>query len=373
MDYKEWIDSTWEKAVVKLRAEAQRNKDSIPYTTGPDGMYINRWEDNPNWWTNGFWGGLMWLAYQGTKEEIFKEAADNSIKMLDTSLGKYELLDHDVGFMWHITAGVDYRLTGNEDSKRRAMFAASVLASRYNENGHFIRAWNVEDRAGWAIIDCMMNIPLLYWASKEVGDDRFSYIAMSHADTTMNNHVRPDGSVRHIVIYDPKTGEVVKNEMAGQGYGENSAWSRGQAWAIYGFVLSYIHTGKKEYLDTAKKIANFFIANVCDDYLPKSDFRAPETPVIYDSTAGACAACGMLEIAGCLDENEGRIYKRAALNILTALEKNFCDWNPEKDSILQMGSEAYHVKGEPHKPIIYGDYFFIEALYKLKNLGPLFW
>lgn len=372
MNYKAWADEVWEKAVVKLRAEAERNKNAIPYLPGEDGMYTDMMKKNPYWWTNGFWGGLMWLMYQGTKEEIFAEAARNSEELLDTALSTYEKLDHDVGFLWHITAGVNYRLNGSEKSKWRALTAASTLASRFNENGRFIRAWNGEENQGWAIIDCMMNIPLLYWASREINDDRFKYIAMAHADSTMQNHVRPDGSVNHILVYDHINGGVIKS-LGGQGYDENSSWSRGQAWGIYGFVLSYIHTGKKEYLDTAKKIANYFIASVCDDYLPKSDLRAPEEPVIYDMTAGAIAACGMLEIANCLSEDEGRIYRRAAIKMLMTMEEKFCDWNPEKDSILQMGSEAYHVKGNPHKAIIYGDYYFIEAIYKLKNLGPLFW
>lgn len=371
-NYREWADEVWEKAVIKLKAEAVRNKDIIPYVPGEDGMYDDLMQDRSTQWTNGFWGGLMWLMYQGTKEEIFKQAARKNEELLDNALSQYDKLDHDVGFLWHITAGVDYRLTGNDKSRQRAMYAASILASRFNYAGRFIRAWNGADNQGWVIIDCMMNIPLLYWASSEVNDERFMYIAMAHADSTMQNHVRADGSVNHILVYDHVNGGVLK-ALGGQGYDENSAWSRGQAWGIYGFVLSYIHTGKVEYLDTAKRIANFFIASVCDDYLPKSDLRAPKEPVIYDTTAGAIAACGMLEIAKCLDEDHGRIYRDAALKMLMTMEQTFCNWNPQKDSILQMGSEAYHVKGEPHKAIIYGDYYFIEAIYKLKELGPLFW
>ena len=377
MNYKAWADEKWEKAVVKLRAEAERHTNEIPYIPGEDGMYTDMVASGrASWWTNGFWGGMMWLMYQGTKEEIFAQTARNSEKLLDQVLAKHSCLDHDVGFLWHITAGANYRLNGDEEGKNRALLAASMLASRFNDAGRFIRAWNGpwngEDTHGWAIIDCMMNIPLLYWASRELDDDRFKYIAMAHADTTMENHVRPDGSVNHIMVYDHKNGGVL-GVKGGQGYDENSAWSRGQAWAIYGFVLSYIHTGKKEYLDTAKKVANFFIASVCDDWLPKSDLIAPEEPVIYDTSAGTCAACGMLEIAKCVPENEGRKYVRAAMNILMAIEERFCDWNPSKDSIVQMGSELYHVNGNPHRALIYADYFFVEALYKIKELGPLFW
>lgn len=364
-----WIDSVWDKIVVKMRAEAERNKDIIPYI--PDnGKYSDMMQTNPSWWTNGFWGGMMWLMYQGTKEDIFAQAAKKNEEFLDATLYNFEKLDHDVGFLWHITAGVNYRLNGSHESKIRALTAASSLASRFNDRGRFIRAWNGIGNEGWAIIDCMMNIPLLYWASRELNDDRFKYIAMAHADSTMNNHVRPDGSVNHILVYDPVEGGVIES-LGGQGYDADSSWSRGQSWGIYGFVLSYIHTGKKEYLDTAKKIANYFIASVCDDYLPKSDFRSPEEPVLYDTSAGAIAACGMIEIANCLGENEGRIYLNAAKRLLEAMEEKFCNWDADYDSILQKGSEAY--KAGKHVSLIYGDYYFIEAIYKLKNLGPLFW
>lgn len=142
---------------------------------------------------------------------------------------------------------------------------------------------------------------------------------------------------------------------------------------LYGFALSYIHTGKQEYLDTAKKIAHYFIACICDDYLPKCDFRSPNEPVIYDSTAGAIAACGLLEIAKNVPEHEKKIYFNAAVKMLKALEENFCNWEEDEDSILQMGTEAYHREEGKHIPIIYGDYYFVEAIYKLKGNTTLFW
>ena len=141
---------------------------------------------------------------------------------------------------------------------------------------------------------------------------------------------------------------------------------------MYGFILSYIHTGKQEYLDTAKRVAHYFISCVCDDFLPKCDFRAPAEPVIYDTTAGACAACGLLEIANCVPEYEKPTYLRAAMNMLRAMEAGFCDWTEKEQSILQGGSEAYH-RSKHHIPIIYGDYYFAEAIYKLKGFDMLFW
>lgn len=262
--------------------------------------------------------------YVGTKNEQYRKVAEHAELLMDGALKNYNRLDHDVGFLWHISAGVNYRLFGGEGSYNRAMFAANTLAARYNDAGKFIRAWNGENRQGWVIIDCMMNIPLLYWASQALDDPRFKYVAMNHADTAMLNHVRADGSVYHILTYDANTGELL-GPVDGQGYSPDSSWSRGQAWALYGFVLSYIHTGKQEYLDTAKKVAHYFIASVCDDYLPRCDFRSPAEPVIYDTTAGACAACGLLEIANCVPEHEKRMYVNAAMNLLQALEANFCD------------------------------------------------
>ena len=367
---KVWIDSVWNKIEKKLSVTAKLSKHKIPYTTS-NGIHDDHSED-AGWWTNGFWPGLMWLMYVATGEEQYKETAEISEKYLDKALYQYEKLYHDVGFMWHISAGANYRVTGNLESKNRNMIAAAVLASRYNTDAGFIRAWNGEKAVGWSIIDCMMNIPLLYWASDEIGDPRFKQIAMHHADKTMENHVRPDGSVIHVVEYDINHGEVVRYPHT-QGYEPvGSSWSRGQAWAIYGFVLSYIHTGKQEYLDTAKKVAHYFISAVCTDgYIPKSDFRTPEEPDYIDTTAGAIAACGLIEIAKNVPEYEKKLYLKAAICILKALEKEHCDWSIAEQSILQNGSVCYG--RDVHLPIIYGDYYFVEAMYKLKGFDMLLW
>ena len=369
---KQWIDETWDKIDKKLSRVAIKSRNKIPYTT-INGVHDNRIDDAPAWWTNGFWGGMMWLMYIATKNEEYRITAETSEKLMDKALKMYTELHHDVGFMWNILSGVNYRYTGNEDSRTRFLYAASVLASRYNIKGKFIRAWNDwegNEHEGWTIIDSMMNIPLLYRASYEIGDDRFKYIALEHANMTIRDHIRPDGSVVHIASHDPQTGELIET-IAGQGYAVGSSWSRGQAWAIYGFVLSYIHTGIQEYLDTAKKVAHYFIACVCDDYLPKVDFRSPEEPVLYDSTAGACAACGLIEIAKCVPEHEKKIYINAAMKLLKAMDKEFCNWSDDEDAILMMGTERY--TGGIHMPIIYGDYFFTEALYKLKGNEFLSW
>jgi unsaturated chondroitin disaccharide hydrolase len=374
-DNRDWISDVSSRLDCKLQKTAVRSRGKLPYTT-VDGVHDDKSRTAPGWWTNGFWPGLMWLMYAGTKNEEYRKTAERSEALLDAALVNFKKLDHDAGFMWHISSGASYTLTGNEKSKNRALFAAAALFARFNIKGGFIRAWNARrdsaDTAGWTIIDSMMNLPLLYWASKEVGDDRFRYVAEAHADKTLASHIRPDGSVNHIVAHDPLTGMVFE-PLGGQGYGVGSAWSRGQAWALYGFVLSYIHTQKQEYLDTAKKTAHYFISNLQDNGLPLCDFRAPGEPVIYDSTAGAIAACGLIEISKNLPELEGGVYMGAAIKILKVLEEQCCNWSDDEDSILQNGTEAYHKEKTRHTPIIYGDYFFAEAIHKLRGSELLFW
>ena len=373
-EHQAWIDETWGKLDKKLSKTAVKSRYKIPYTT------INGEHDDQKTkitkWTNGFWGGLMWLMYAGTQKDCYKITAEESERMMDKAFEYMAKLHHDVGFMWHILSGANYRLTGNPDSKNRNLIAAMVLASRYNVRGNFIRAWNGkwmgEDNTGWTIIDTMMNLPLLYWASEETGDERFKYIAIKHADMAMRDHIRADGSVNHIVVHDPEKADTVLGTRGGQGYAEGSCWSRGESWALYGFAISYIHTKEQRYLETSKKVADYFIAETeKTGWLPILDFRQPESPVYYDSTAGAIAACGLIELAKNTEGAEQEKYLLAAINILQAMEKNWCDFSETEDSILQMGSLMY--LKEQHMPIIYGDYYFAEAILKLKGNDFLPW
>lgn len=214
--------------------------------------------------------------------------------------------------------------------------------------------WN-DECIGWIIVDSMMNIPLLYWASETVGDPRFSFIARDHADTVLRHVVRPDGSCNHIAKLDPESGELLETP-GGQGYKPGSAWSRGQAWALYGFALSYHHTKDDSYLNAAKIIAHHFIANVSlTDYIPLVDFRTPAEPVLWDTTAGTCAACGLLELAESVGELERPLYLNAATSILKATDRRFCNWNPEEDAIVGNGTAAYFCDSKGSAvPIIYG-------------------
>ena len=363
---KAWAEELFNKIDKKMSAVTLRSRNKLPDGVDENGFHIER---GIHWWTNGFWGGLNWLLYNKTGNEDYRITAETSEKKMDEALKNFGMLHHDVGFMWHILSGASYRLTGNEDSKNRNLFAAATLASRFVLDGGYLVAWNGKGCQNWTIVDCLMNLAQLYWASEVLGDDRFKRIAMAHADMTLMDHLRPDGSIAHIVEHDRETGEVVKT-YGGQGFGEGSSWARGQAWGVYGFVISYLYTKEERYLDGAKQVANYFIANCCDDWLPRVDFRAPSEPVYYDSTSGAAAACGMIELAKILPENEGGMYMHAAIKILKALEANFCDFDPANDHMLDHGTIHFPINKTPeeaglHISIIYGDFYYTEAVLKL--------
>ena len=313
-------------------------------------------------WTTGFWPGILWLMYIKTGDEMFKKYAEECEEKLDRALDLFTEVHHDVGFVWSLSAVADYKLTGNERSRARALHAATTLAGRFNLAGRYIRAWNIWHN-GKAIIDSMMNIPILTWASQAWEDPRFAQIAEAHADTIMKNFVRTDGSVHHMVDFDPDTGVPVAYP-GGQGYGEGSAWSRGQAWAIYGFVQAYLNLGKPEYLECAKRVAHYFIANIEKDSIPLLDFRAPKEPRLYDASAGAIAACGLIEIAKLVPEYEVELYENAIMSLLRGLDKD-CNYNENELNLLSTSSSRYHTEIGHHTPFIYGDYYLVEALMKL--------
>jgi unsaturated chondroitin disaccharide hydrolase len=215
----------------------------------------------------------------------------------------------------------------------------------------------------------MMNLPLLYWASEELKDPRFKEIAVAHANTAMKNFVREDGSVRHIVGFDPFTGEFDR-EYAGQGYSEGSSWTRGQSWGIYGFTLSYIYTGDEKYLETAQKIAEYILSDMPETFLVPIDYRQPKEDDLEDSTAAAITAGGFIELSKCLDKlgetDKAEKYLEAAVKLLKVLDGHSCDYTLDRDNILTRGSVDYHGNGH-HIAIIYGDYYYIEALMKLTD------
>jgi unsaturated chondroitin disaccharide hydrolase len=365
----EWARSVWPKMKTKMSAQLKRLGASAP-SSAINGVYNDKMTDNIYWWTNGFWAGMCWLMYHSTGEEKYLKTARAIEKKLDAALEGFEGLHHDVGFMWTLASVLDLRLTGDKDARRRALHAANLLAGRYNPRGRFIRAWN-RDCSGWIIVDCMMNLSLLYWASKQSKDSRFESIAMDHADTALKFLVREDGSCAHIAVLNPDDGSF-EEIPAGQGYKPDSSWTRGQAWALYGFAISFRHTGEMRYLKAAKRIAHYFCEEVSRyGYVPPVDFRAPEEPRLIDTSAGTIAACGLL----LLREIDGNVkYDNIALKILQTIEAAHCDWKISTDGIVKMGTVRYHGKeDEIHVPLIYGDYFFLEALNRLRGSNLQIW
>lgn len=384
MEEMKWAREMAARITEKMRWVSEKNKEKIPYTTDENGDYDDRsdksrsWnaDDGLNWWTNGFWGGMMWLLYLYTKEERYAEIARVSEDKMTECFQNFLGLHHDVGFMFQPTAVADYRITGRSQAKTTALHAAALLAGRFNPAGNYIRAWNdipgsIDDTRGWAIIDCMFNISLLYWASEETKDPRFRHIAMMHADTVRKNFVREDGSVCHIVEFDPETGEMVKS-YGGQGYAEGSAWTRGQGWAVYGFMISYRHTGKKAYLETAKKVAEYCIAHIPENGIIPVDFCQPEEPAWEDSCGACVIAGGLIELAEQTEGAEKERYLKYARRILQTIAETRADWGTDCDAIVQNCSASYHDKRH-HFTMSYADYFFMEAVFRLAGMEFKMW
>ncbi len=337
-----------------------------PYTT-VDGKYDN-FEVFPFSWTSGFFGGLMWLLYiQTGKEKYLQRAVQCSerMKLAISEPENYNCMDnHDLGFVFSLTNVNHYRLLGDNAAKIRGFHAATMLAGRYNLKGGYIRAWRNgilgADTRGYAIIDCLMNLPLLYWAAQTYGDERFALFAKAHADMALREFVKPDGSVYHIVDFNAETGKV-QGHPVGQGYASGSSWSRGQSWGIYGFTLSYLYTKEEKYRKAARGVADYVMAHMDPTKLAVVDFMQPETPDYRDASASACIASGLIELAKCCPE-DGQKYADFAFEILHSLYDN-SSFTTQEQSIVQNCTEKYHGQ-QHHVPLIYADYYLVEALMK---------
>jgi len=368
MNYKDWATETMKRILSKLEKTAPAIGARFPHMS--EGKEFD--EQAPRWWTNGFWPGLLWIAYQQTQNEMYADMANEIEEKMDVVLDEFDLVDHDAGFMWLLSAGANYMLKKNDKSRRRLLKAASFLASRYNMKGNYIRAWN--NVKGYAIIDCTMNLPLLYWASNEIDDPRFRYIAEAHAETVLKHFIREDGSVNHIVEFDPYEGGVVC-VRGGQGNAPDSAWSRGAAWALYGTALAYRHLKDEKYLNACKKVANFFIANLPDDMVAHWDFRVDrEEDTPRDASATACAVCGMLELADHIGGPEGENYRDKAYQILRSLTDKYSNLDNDADqAILTHSTVSKPANKGINVGLIYADYFYTEAISRLMGNKDLFW
>ena len=362
-------EALW-RAADKFRrgAAAAAQADMIPYKS-EGGQWIASPYDGNSWWTGGFWPGLMWQLYAATGDASFKAEARRVQRLLTDEFRRFMWLNHDVGFMYLLSCGADYKLTGDEQAKTDTLHAANLLMGRFNPKG-YIRAWNHPDHAGYAIIDCMMNLSLLFWAARETKDPRFAHVAQIHADTTLREFLRPDGSVSHIVEFDPQTGARVR-EHGGQGYAEGSQWSRGQAWGLYGFTLAYMNAQQIRYQDAAKRIADNFIRHIREDGLTDCDFCQPKDEMRLDNIAGAVAACGLMELAKLTGDDA---YQQAGIRLVDGLLAHCVDWTAQNMGLLTHCTASYHDDGAGrHTNIVYGDYFLVEALAKLTGSDPMLW
>lgn len=371
IDNNRWVHNAWEDVIEKVRKTSTVIGDRFPAMTNENGRY-DYCEDTWRWVT-GFWPGLLWLLYEDTDYKPFEEIALSCEMKMDESLNDYVNLHHDVGFMWLLTSVKRYKMTEDLEARRRGLIAASHLASRFNVAGNYMVAWNHNglnkaDRRGLSIIDSMMNLPLLYWASEEIDDPRFAHIAKAHSATVLKHFIRDDGSVNHMVEFNPYSGDMLKVH-SGQGHSTTSAWSRGTSWALHGMALAYKYTKDEKYLEASKRVADFFISELPEDSVPHWDFRVESkegTP--RDTSAGACAACGMLELSLYLDGDEKKKYINAAMGIVKSMYEHYGNWSNDNEGLLRGGTFNCPQGLGIDVSLIYGDYYFVEALDRLRKM-----
>jgi rhamnogalacturonyl hydrolase YesR len=314
-------------------------------------------------WTSGFFPGELWMLYEYTGKEEWKKEAQAYTANIEKE--KTNGTTHDMGFKIYNSFGNGYRLTNDAHYKEVIIQAAKTLATRFNAKAGVLRSWDHHEEE-WkypVIIDNMMNLELLFEASKLSGDQSLYKIAVSHADATMKNHYRPDFSSYHVVDYDTLTGKVIKKNTH-QGYADESAWARGQSWGLYGFTMCYRETKDKKYLDHAEKIANFLLTqpNMPKDLVPYWDFNAPNIPnAVRDASAAAIMASALYELSGY--SNNGKTYRATADKIMQSLTSSYRSPVGENKGFILLHSTGHMPnKSEIDVPINYADYYYVEAL-----------
>ncbi|MCT9079968.1 glycoside hydrolase family 88 protein [Streptomyces fulvoviolaceus] len=318
-------------------------------------------------WVGGFWPGTLWMAWLHSKEEAFRTWALASAEKLAPR--RYDTSTHDLGFLFCPSWVTAWRLTGDDAWRTGAVRAADSLIQRYNPRGHFIRAWGAlsdQQNAGRVIIDTMMNLDLLAFASKQTGDPKYLDIAVEHAKTAQRVFPCPDGSTPHVFDFDPDTGAPIGPNTV-QGYSPTSCWSRGQAWGIYGFTTMYRRTGDPEFLATARGLADFAVAALTPDHVPVWDYRAPQQPHdIKDASAGAIMACGLLDLSAATGRTS---YREVALRLLTALSETCLTKNSARaDAVVARCTRNRPAESGIEVSLPYADYYLLEGI--LRVLQP---
>ena len=356
----EYLDTVLDSVAVSKPGNAV-----YPRSIRPDGTF---WESNYKWWCSGFYPGTLWYVYEYTGNETFKELALKYQSGLEPL--RYRTDDHDVGFQLMCSYGNCLRLTGDQECVPVLIDGANSLSTRFNQEVGCTRSWSFGKWSFPVIIDNMMNMELLLKATELGGDDSLKNIAIAHARTTMKNHFRDDNSCFHLVDYDPETGAVVGKQTV-QGYADNSAWARGQAWAIYAYPMIYRFTKDQEMLDHAVAIAEYLLPRVPDDGIPYWDYDAPDIPDdVRDASSAAIMACGLIELSTYVDaEKSARYLAMAEKSLRTLASDEYLAAEGENYGFLLKHSTGNKNRDqEVDVPLTYADYYFLEALMRWQKL-----
>lgn len=321
-------------------------------------------------WCAGFWPGILWYDYEYTNDPAIRQEAEKFTASLEY-LTYEPAYDHDLGFLMFCSYGNGYRLTRNESYRQAILRSAEALSALFNPKVGTMLSWprNVAMFGGHnTIMDNMINLEMLFWAAKNGGDKKLYDMAVSHADTTMKYHFRPDYTSYHVAVYDTLTGEFVKG-VTHQGYDDNSMWARGQAWAIYGYTVVYRETKEPRFLDFVQKVADVYLEHLPDDYVPYWDFNDPAIPYAPRDASAACVvASALLELSGYVSPEKGQEYKKAAVCMLESLSSDKYRSGKSKPAFLLHSTGNYPSHSEIDAAIIYADYYYIEALMRLKRM-----
>lgn len=341
-------------------------------------------------WTTGFWTGQIWLAYEWAKRqgksqaaEALKQAGEVQIdSFLERIDNKIEVDHHDMGFLYSPSCVAGYKLIGSEKGREAAIKAADQLIGRFHPVGEFIQAWGPMDQPEnyRFIIDCLLNLPLLYWATEETGDKKYREIAEKHIHTAIANVIREDYSTWHTFFMNMETGAPDHGATC-QGYRDGSAWARGQAWGVYGTALAYRYTGRKEYIEDFKHVTTYFLEHLPDDLVPYWDLefgQGSDEP--RDSSSASIAACGMLEMAHYMDEEDAAYYTGVAKKLMESVAAHYAVKDKKESNGLVLHST--YSKKSPYNTCtpegvdecnIWGDYFYMEALTRLSGDWNPYW
>lgn len=374
---KEQMEKAKQFALKKIDFAKKTFQTTFPSHASVNNVYTE--DENTGGWNEGFWTGMLWIAYELTGNEDYRKIAELQIPTYKKRIEERLDVDHhDMGFLYTPSCVAAYKLTGNEEAKKTALMAADNLLRRYHEKGEFLQAWGKLNRPDnyRLIIDCLLNIPLLYWASDVTGDSKYADIAWKHFNTTAKNIMRENGSTYHTFYFDPETGAPTKGVTA-QGASDDSCWARGQAWGIYGMMLTNKYHKSDISIEKFKKIADYFIS-----LLPKDD--VPYWDMIFtdgddeprDSSAAAIAICGLLEGIKYIDGADRDRYLEYANRMMASLIDNYLCWNDDKcNGLLLHASYGVPQKSGVDECNIWGDYFFMEALIRFltNNEWKLYW